>query len=156
MNYLEPLETLGTIYTFTDNPILLGGGAMEYYGLRKTGHDLDIMISQRDKRELLKRGYTPNLFGGKTDKEVDSTFSNFAGTGVDLVVTLNQYGYGFFKSSSVACGGHNGLLVMSLEHLLLTKVFAGEYSGEPKHKIDIKLVLKGIEKQQYPANILYA
>lgn len=155
MNYLEPLETLGTIYTFTDNPILLGGGAMEYYGLRKTGHDLDIMISQRDKRELLKRGYTPNLFGGKTDKEVDSTFSNFAGTGVDLVVTLNQYGYSFFRESSIICGDHKSIQVMSLEHLLLAKVFAGEYSGEPKHKNDIKLLLKGIEKQQYPDNILY-
>ena len=155
MNYLEPLITLGNIYTFTDKPILLGGGAMEYYGLRKTGHDLDIMISQRDKRELLKRGYTPNLFGGKTDKDIDSTFSNFDGTGVDLVVTLNQYGYGFFKDTSLPYGGHTKLLVISLEHLLLTKVFAGEYSGETKHKTDIKLVLKGIEKQQYPANIVY-
>lgn len=156
MSYLSPLETLGTIYTFTDKPILLGGGAMEYYGLRKTGHDLDIMISERDKTELLKRGYTLNLFGGKTEKDIDSTFSDFAGTGVDLVVTLNQYGYGFFKSSTVPCGCHEDLLVMSMEHLLLTKVFAGAYSREPKHDTDINLVLKGIEKQQYPENISYS
>lgn len=153
MSYLDLLKTLGTIYTFIDTPILLGGGAMDYYGLRKTGHDLDIMISERDKTELLNRGYTLNLFGGKTEKDIDSTFSDFAGTGVDLVVTLNQYSYVFFKNSAVTCGSHKDLLVMSLEHLLLTKVFAGEYSGEPKHKTDITLILKGIEKQQYPETI---
>ena len=26
-------------YTFKRKPILIGGGALEYYGLRKTGHD---------------------------------------------------------------------------------------------------------------------
>lgn len=25
MSYLDPLETLGIVYTFTDKPILLGG-----------------------------------------------------------------------------------------------------------------------------------
>ena len=76
MSYLESLKQLDKLYQFQDKPILLGGGAMEYYDLRKTGHDLDIMISQRDKIEIQKLGYKLNLFGGKTEKEVDATFTN--------------------------------------------------------------------------------
>ena len=148
MSYLEPLKTLDTIYKFKDNPILIGGGAMEYYNLRTTGNDLDIIISERDKTELLKNGYKLNLFGGKTEKEVDSTFSNFCGTGVDLVVTLNQYDYNFFKINTIYYRNRSDLLVISLENLLFTKVIAGHYSGG-KHKDDIQLVIKGIEKQQY-------
>ena len=148
MSYLDPLKTIDSIYKFKDNPILIGGGAMEYYGLRKTGNDLDIIISERDKNELLNRGYKLNLFGGKTEKEVDSTFSDFADTGVDLVVTLNQYDYNFFKINTIYYRNRSDLLVISLENLLFTKVIAGHYSGG-KHKDDIQLVIKGIEDKQY-------
>ena len=32
-------------YVFKKAPILIGGGAMEYYGMRTTGHDFDFIIS---------------------------------------------------------------------------------------------------------------
>ena len=149
MSYLEPLKQLDKLYQFQDKPILLGGGAMEYYDLRKTGHDLDIMISQRDKIEIQKLGYELNLFGGKTEKEVDATFTNIANTHIDLVITLNQYDYSFFLDRATLFSGRQDLLVISLEDLLMTKVFAQKYDTRTKHQKDIDLIILGIEKQQY-------
>ena len=42
---IQPYLNFLKFYTFLDNPILLGGMAMQYYNLRESGHDLDIMIS---------------------------------------------------------------------------------------------------------------
>ena len=33
---------------FEDKPIVIGGMAMEYYGLRKHGNDIDFIVSNRD------------------------------------------------------------------------------------------------------------
>ena len=121
---------------------------MEYYGLRKTGHDLDVMISKRDKNALIKKGYKLNLFGGKTEKDIDSSFSNFADMKVDLVITLNQYDYSYFKKRAVPFKRRSDLLVLSLEDLLMTKIFAEKYDKKAKHKKDVKLIIQGIEKQQ--------
>ena len=126
---------------------------MQYYNLRNIGSDLDIVISKRDKLELLKKGYTLNLFGGKTEKDVDSTFTNFENKNIDLVITLNQYDYEFFKSGSIFYKNRKDLLVISLEKLLLTKVFASYYSGG-KHTKDIDLIINGIEKKQYKTNFI--
>ena len=40
-NFLEPYYNFIKNYTFLDKPILLGGGAMQHYGIRNCGHDLD-------------------------------------------------------------------------------------------------------------------
>lgn len=45
-----PLEKLN--YHFQDKPLLLGGMAMEYYGLRKSGADIDLVASARDHENL--------------------------------------------------------------------------------------------------------
>jgi len=131
-------------YKFLKPPILTGGGAMEYYDLRKIGHDYDIIISKKDKSNLLKLGYDLNLFGGKTEKDVDSTF-NIKKLKLDLIVTLYQYDYKFFKKESVKLGKIN---VISLEKLLFTKILAVR-TGEKKHERDVKKIINGIIKQQY-------
>ena len=41
-------------YKFKYPPILVGGKAMEYYNLRKTGHDIDYIISKYDYNKLSK------------------------------------------------------------------------------------------------------
>ena len=145
---LKPYEKFLKIYTFLDKPILLGGTAMQYYNLRQTGHDLDMMISKRDKNNLIKKGYQLNLFGGKKETDVDSTFTNIENLDLDLVITLNQYDYEYFKREAKPVKGHNNLLVMSLEDLLITKVFAQKYDTRPKHKKDVQLIIQGIEIQQ--------
>ena len=56
-----------TEYEFKKPPLVLGGLAMEYYGLRKTGHDYDYMVSKSDWIKLKKKHpKSVNLFGGKT------------------------------------------------------------------------------------------
>ena len=57
MSYLKQIQKFQKKYEFKDKPLLLGGGAMEYYNLRKTGKDLDIMISKRDKSSRMTRYY---------------------------------------------------------------------------------------------------
>lgn len=147
---VEPYHKFLEFYTFLDKPILLGGMAMQYYNLRESGHDLDIMISKRDKDELLEKGYKLNLFGGKTESEVDATFTNIENLDLDLVITLNQYDYEFFKRDSKLLEGNYNLLVISIENLLITKIFAKHYSPLEKHEEDVKLIIKGIEKIKYP------
>ena len=47
-----PLEKLN--YSFQDKPLLIGGMAMQYYGLRKAGADIDLVISRRDHEQLIR------------------------------------------------------------------------------------------------------
>ena len=146
-------------FEFKHKPILLGGGAYEYYKLRETGSDLDVMISNEDKERIKKLGggrYELNLFGGKTEKDVDSSFTNFAELDIDLMITVNQYGYDFFVKRAIHGPTHD-LLVMGIEDLLMTKVFAVKYQTEQfpddlirikKHEKDVELSILGIEVKQ--------
>ena len=36
-------------YQFQNKPLLIGGKAMEYYGLRRAGADIDLVISESDR-----------------------------------------------------------------------------------------------------------
>ena len=147
---LLPYTRILEHYQFVEPPILLGGIAMKYYDLRECGHDLDMMISNTDKNNLLKLGYPLNLFGGQTERDVDSTFSNIMDLHLDLVITLNQYDYDFFLLRAIPFPYHKDLLIISLEDLLLTKIFAQTYSNFEKHSQDVKLIIEGIEKKNYP------
>ena len=41
--YIKSLD-----YKFLDKPLIVGGYALQYYGIRKAGHDIDMMVSLRD------------------------------------------------------------------------------------------------------------
>lgn len=41
-------------YTFINKPLLIGGKAMELYGLRKTGNDIDFVVTEKDLVNLIK------------------------------------------------------------------------------------------------------
>ena len=45
----------GLGYEFRSRPLLIGGKAMEYYGLRKAGDDIDFVLAAEDHRELVRR-----------------------------------------------------------------------------------------------------
>ena len=42
-------------YKFTKKPLLVGGKAMEYYGLRKAGDDIDFIASKEDVEALIQK-----------------------------------------------------------------------------------------------------
>lgn len=153
-------------YTFKRKPILIGGGALEYYGLRKTGHDWDFMISMEDYKALkTKEKYMKyfNTFGGKEldadglSVDVDNTFSAVMKLDLDLAITMFQYRYDFFDSERLETLGD--FKVMSLEHLLLLKALAASNSegwdeGNEdymirKQRTDVDLILKGIVERKY-------
>ena len=48
-----PLEKLD--YTFQRKPLLVGGKAMEYYGLRPSGADIDFIADPADVYNLIRR-----------------------------------------------------------------------------------------------------
>ena len=135
-------------YNFIHKPILIGGVALEYFGIRKSVHDIDFIISQDDKKILIDLGYELNLFGGKTEYDVDATFTNIKNLDIDLAVSMNQYKYDFFIRNAKQKDNEN-ILICSLEDLLLLKVLASEYSHEIKHQVDVTLIIKAIERQNY-------
>jgi predicted nucleotidyltransferase len=141
-------------YKFTSPPILVGGWAMEYYNLRKTGHDFDLLISNKDKVNLMKNkekyknmGFKLNKFGGVTCEDIDCTL-NFTKINLDLIITIYQHKYSFFTKGAISVGS---IKIVSLENLLLLKTLAVFSPGSPiKHRKDVKLIIEGIYRKQYP------
>src|SRR5215831_9230176 len=41
--------------TFSEKPLVIGGRAMEYYGLRKSGDDIDLVVPADDVAALIQR-----------------------------------------------------------------------------------------------------
>jgi hypothetical protein len=55
MNELELESTINIQrlgYEFLDKPVIVGGLAMEYYGLRRHGDDIDFIVTDRDYQRL--------------------------------------------------------------------------------------------------------
>ena len=105
--------------------MVLGGLALEYYGIRKNGHDYDYMVSPEDWKILTKKyPEQVNLFGGKTEKDIDATLTNFNNTNVDLISTLFQYNYDFLKKDAIDEGKY---LVISVENLLFVKTLGAVF-----------------------------
>jgi hypothetical protein len=122
-------------YTFTSKPLLIGGAAMEYYGLRKRGQDIDFVITEQDYIKLEKRHpeNKKDIFGDlgicKDVYEVWRTIMMFD-----------------FEHLAVDAVEYNGLLVASLEKMLLLKALA---MSEEKYFDDLRLIVKKIINLQY-------
>ena len=137
-------------YKFKYPPILVGGKAMEYYNLRKTGHDIDYIISKYDYNKLSKI-QEPNIYmpeqtpgisyrGGKLD--------------VDYFLNLYQYDYNYLKKNAIKNGD---ILVISKEDLILVKAMTafdkknkriGKTTTQKNLK-DISLIVNSLSKNKY-------
>ncbi len=128
-----PLEQLG--YSFQDKPLLIGGRAMEYYGLRKSGADIDLVISARD-HENLRRQYPDHikdLYGDIGVCEFDFEIWN----------QICRYDYKHLKEGAIE---EPSFLVISLERLLFLKTLAIK---EEKYYRDVLLLVDEILKRKY-------
>ncbi len=126
-------------YKFKYPPILIGGKAMEYYKLRKTGHDIDYIIHKYDYNRLSKI-YEPNSYmpeqtpgityrGGKID--------------IDFFLNLYQFDYQYLKKKAVK---DNKSLVISKDDLILVKsMTAFDKKNKRIGKLTVKKSLKDIE-----------
>lgn len=132
MGYTMNIDLRNLNYSFKKKPLLVGGKAMEYYGLRKAGEDIDFIVSKEDYDQLAKQ-YPNNL------KDI------FGDKGVCV------YNYEIWKSirwhiyEELACNAieENDYLVIALEKLLLLKALA---MAIPKYHDDLELIVEKISK----------
>ncbi len=128
-----PLEKLA--YQFQDKPLLIGGKAMEYYGLRKAGADIDLVISLRDHANL-KRQYPDHV----KDLYGDIGICEF---GFEIWNQICRYDYEELKVGAIE---ESSLLIVSLEQLLFLKTLAIK---EEKYYRDVLLLVDEILKRKY-------
>ena len=111
---------------FTKKPILIGGMAMEYYGLRKSGADIDLVICDEDY-QALALAYPDNRKDLWADLGV--MLEPF-----EIWRSINLLDYDFYVKDAV---DEKIVYVVSLDRLLLMRVFAMEV---PKYMEDLKLL----------------
>ena len=136
-------------YNFKQKPLVVGGLALEYYGVRQNGHDFDYLVSSEDW-EHLKILYPDNinLFGGKTEKDVDATINlEKKDEHIDLISTLYQFNYDYLQQSNIE---YKDYRVISLPMLLMVKTLAAINNNDEKSKRDQKLIVDFIVRKQYP------
>jgi len=121
-------------FTFSHKPLLIGGMAMEFYGLRKSGVDIDLVASREDIEKLVKK-YPQNLKDLRGDLGI-------AVYGFEIWKTVRYFNYDFLKEDAVE---KDNCLIISLEKLLFQKSLA---MGEEKYLNDLMLIVKKIYSNQ--------
>jgi hypothetical protein len=122
-------------YTFQAKPLLVGGLAMEYYGLRKAGADIDFIVSAEDY-EGLANLYPENkkdLFG-----DLGVAIYEF-----ELWKCIVLFEYDFLSQGAIEEGE---IKIISLEKLLFMKALA---ISEAKYEQDVHLIVEKIHNIQY-------
>lgn len=122
-------------YKFKHKPLLIGGMAMEYYGLRKAGADVDLVIHSDDHKQLLEQ-YPDNV----KDLWGDIGICEF---GFEIWNTICTFDYDYLKTDAIE---EEKYLVISLEKLLFLKALAMEI---PKYHKDLELVVKKVLEEAY-------
>lgn len=122
-------------YKFKHKPLLIGGKAMEYYGLRKSGLDIDFVVHNQD-HEALKNKYPDNI----KDLCGDIGICEY---GFEIWNQICTFGYDYLKDNGIV---EKNYIVISLEKLLFLKAIAMEI---PKYHKDLELVVELILKRAY-------
>ena len=122
-------------FKFTAKPLLIGGKAMEYYGLRKSGADIDFVISSRDYERLAKK-YPDNLKDLYGDLGV--CVAEF-----EIWKTICLFDYNFLEKGAIE---EQDYRVISLEKLLFLKALAMKV---PKYHRDLELIVDQLLQMQY-------
>ncbi len=112
---------------FSRNPIVIGGMAMEYYGMRKSGADIDLVISNEDYLTLAQRypEKRKDIWG-----DLGVVIDEF-----EIWRSIALLDYDFFLKDAVEEGS---LLVVSLDRLLFMRVCAMEVEKYKKDLIRMK------------------
>lgn len=124
---IEVNESLNEIpLSFIKKPIIIGGMAMEYYGMRKAGRDIDLIISQ-DDYQVLSEKYPDNkkdLYG-----DLGLIINRF-----EIWRSIALIDYDFFLKDAIDEGT---VLIVSIDRLLWMRVCAMEVE---KYKKDLDLM----------------
>ena len=136
MNELElemaiNIQNLG--YKFLDKPVIVGGLAMEYYGLRKHGDDVDFIVTNRDYQQL-KVQFPINR------KDIWGDFG-IQVNGFELFRSIYRFDYAHYSVEAIELTNYK---IVSVDMLFRMKVFATGVAQ--KHDSDVQL-LKGYYQQ---------
>jgi hypothetical protein len=128
-----PLEKLA--YRFQDKPLFIGGKAMEYYGLRKAGADIDLVLSLSDHTNLKQQYpyHIKDLYGDIGICEFEFEIWN----------QICRYDYEELKVGAIE---DSTMLIISLEQLLFLKTLAIK---EQKYYQDVLLLVDEILRRKY-------
>lgn len=121
-------------YKFKQKPLLVGGMAMEYYGLRKSGKDVDLVVAEEDIVGLIKK-HPNRLKDLRGDLGVCPL--NF-----EIWRTICYLDYQTLSNGAIV---KKDFMVISLENLLFMKALG--YKNE-KYLKDVKLIADNILKNQ--------
>ncbi len=124
-------------FTFLTRPLLIGGKAMEYYGLRRAGSDIDFVVTAQDYTRLAERypDHLKDLWGdlGVCVYEFEIWKS----------ICLFDYQY-----LSVGALDEGEFLVIALDKLLFLKALG---IREDKYRRDVELIVKKVLDDRYAA-----
>lgn len=138
MNELE-LETTVDIqrlgYEFLDKPVIVGGLAMEYYGLRKHGDDVDFIVTDRDYQRLKVK--FPN-----NRKDVWGDFGILV-DGFELFRSIYRFDHGHYSLGAIELTNYK---IVSVDMLFRMKVFA--MGVAKKHDSDVELLKEYYQRFQ--------
>ena len=122
-------------YKFKYKPLIIGGKAMEYYGLRKAGVDIDLVVHPIDHETLVDK-YPSNI----KDLYGDIGVCEF---GFEIWNQICTFDYQYLTANAIE---EENFLVISLEMLLFLKALAMEI---PKYHKDLELVVKKVLDKAY-------
>jgi hypothetical protein len=128
-----PLDKLN--YSFTKKPLLVGGKAMEYYGLRQSGVDIDFIAVREDVFNLIRR----------YPKRVKDLWGDLGVCPYDFEIwkSICLFTYDDLSENAIDEGN---FLVISLEKLLLLKALA---MNQEKYFKDTQLIVQDILDKKY-------
>ncbi len=112
---------------FARKPLVIGGMAMEYYGMRKAGADIDLVISNEDYLALALKypDKRKDIYG-----DLGVVLSEF-----EIWRSIALLDYDFLQKDAVSEGN---LLVVSLDRLLFMRVCAMEVEKYRKDLMTMK------------------
>ena len=122
-------------YKFLTKPLLVGGKAMEFYGLRKSGKDIDLIVTTEDYLGLVKR-YPSNKRDLGSDLGI--TIYDF-----EIWKCIREFHYDFLSGGA----NENGeVRIIHLNKLLFMKTLAIDIG---KYEKDVRLIVQKILDIQY-------
>ncbi len=140
-------------FKFTNPPLLVGGMAMMYYGLRDSDKDIDLIISENDHRNLassLKEKAIILEGDSSTGYKENLEFVDLFGDHGILIYEFEIWdnimllGYEELRSSAVH---ENDILVINLEKLLFLNTIRGVH--KKRYLDDAILIAKYLSKEKY-------
>lgn len=121
-------------FEFSSKPLLIGGLAMEFYGLRKAGADIDFVITDEDYQRL-------------SQKYPDSKKDLWGDLGIcvqsfEIWRSINWFDYDYLSEGAVEI---DKCFVVSFEKLLFMRILAMEVE---KYRNDLQLMVDKVRENQ--------